>query len=446
MTEAVFVAFGIVALAAFYFVVPAYAVAFACIAGWLLLPVGNFPVGSSEAVFPYWITGTAVPSSMLLTKMWWPPVVAFAGALLTDRRTLTRFRARWGDIPICLWCSWPLVQWAVIESPDPKPWISTLYLAATWGAPWFLGRIYFSGIEGSKRLMMCLVAGLTLIAPIALVEGIMGPRVYGWLYIPHPFRLDGAERYLGFRPLAFFEHGNQYGIWVAATALAAILLAVSLPTTKSRIWSIPVAILAILIAVASQSIGAIVLLFFGLTLSLTIPREALRWSLFSVFLLICVSGAIYLSGSLPFRVLAESTEVGRRIVDVFREIGRGSFVWRIARDQAALDFVKQHLLFGSGQWDWWRSSGERPWGLPLLIIGQYGLVGFACLSGSFLASCAISASNFNRFTVPLLSIVALALFDAMLNSFFFYPAILAGGALATANKIVEKRSHGRTFE
>ena len=84
MIEVVFVAFGFVALIVFCLVPTAYAVAITCLAGWLLLPVGNYPAGSAEAVFPYWITGAAVPSDMLLTKMWWSSVVALVGALLTD--------------------------------------------------------------------------------------------------------------------------------------------------------------------------------------------------------------------------------------------------------------------------------------------------------------------------------------------------------------------------
>src|SRR6266403_1515350 len=103
MIEIVFVAFSIMALILFWFVPSAYAVATTCFVGWLLLPVGNFPAGSAEAVFPYWITGAAVPSDMLLTKMWWPPVVALAGALLTDRKTLAQFRLGWVDVPMSFW-------------------------------------------------------------------------------------------------------------------------------------------------------------------------------------------------------------------------------------------------------------------------------------------------------------------------------------------------------
>src|SRR5437868_643530 len=135
MIELVFVAFAILAIIPFCLALPTYAVAATCLAGWLLLPVGNFPAGSAAAVFPYWIIGAAVPSDMLLTKMWWPPVVALGGALWTDYKTLIRFRPGWVDVPICLWCLWPLAQWAAVENQDPKPWIASLYLVAAWGTP-----------------------------------------------------------------------------------------------------------------------------------------------------------------------------------------------------------------------------------------------------------------------------------------------------------------------
>ena len=61
MTETIFAAYGILALLLFRFVAPSRAVAATCFAGWLILPVGNFPAGSTGAVFPYWITGVAVP-------------------------------------------------------------------------------------------------------------------------------------------------------------------------------------------------------------------------------------------------------------------------------------------------------------------------------------------------------------------------------------------------
>ena len=277
MIEAIFAVFAVAALLLFRFVTPACAVAVTCFAGWLLLPVGHFPEGSANVVFPYWITGAAVPSDMLLTKMWWPPVIALAGALLTDRKTLARWRPGWIDVPMFLWCVWPLGQWSFVANPEPQPWLASLYLTAAWGVPWLLGRVYFCGYDGGRRLLTAIVAGLAVIAPIALIESILGPKVYGWFYELHPFRFDGEQRYVGFRPLAFFENGNQYGIWVAATALAAIWLWQTAPDPRLRGRLAAIAVLGLAIALMSQSVGAILILGAGLALLWAMSRPLTRW-------------------------------------------------------------------------------------------------------------------------------------------------------------------------
>jgi hypothetical protein len=440
MIEAVFAAFAFAALLVFGFVPPALAVAITCFAGWLLLPVGNFPAGSADVLNPYWITGTAVPSDMLVTKMWWPPVVALAGALWKDHETLVRWRPGWIDLPMALWCLWPLGQWSVVDTdPDPQAWIASLYLAAAWGAPWFLGRIYFSGDDGGKRLITAIVAGLVVIAPIALVESIFGPTVYGWFYDLHPFRFDGVQRYIGFRPLVFFEDGNQYGIWVAVTALAAIWLWQSTPPSRLRTRLAAIAVLGLIIALMSQSVGAIVLLCAGLALSWTMGNPLIRRVLLWSLLLMALGGAIYLSGALPLRAIAENTAIGRQVVDIIRSSGRGSFNWRIARDQAALPLIGEHPVLGVAQWNWWRRNGERPWGLALLILGQFGLIGLVLAFSSLLTPAIRAFVNHRHVGTWRLTPAA-----PMLNSFFFYPAILAAGALASDNAEELRDAHSQS--
>jgi hypothetical protein len=437
MIEAIFAVYATAALLLFRFAAPSQAVAITCFAGWLLLPVGNFPGGSTGTLFPYWITGTAVPSDMLLTKMWLPPVVALAGALWADRHTLVRWRPRWVDVPMVLWCLWPIGQWPFVENPDPQPWIASLYLGAAWGTPWLLGRAYFWSDDGARLLMASMVAGMVVIAPVALIEGVFGPRVYGWFYDLHPFRFDGAQRYVGFRPLGFFEHGNQYGIWVAATALAAIWLWQTPSNSRNRGRLAAIAMLALAIVFMSQSVGAILLLCVGPALSLTIGRSPTRWVLPLCVLLIASGGAIYLSGRVPLRALAENTTIGRQMVEIIRSSGRGSFTWRIARDQTALPLVAAHPIVGTARWDWWRKNNERPWGLALLILGQFGLIGLLLSFGSLLMP-ALRALAIERHSgawtidpmAPLAVIVLMGSADALLNSFFLYPAILVAGALA----------------
>jgi hypothetical protein len=441
MIEAIFGVFGIAALLLFRFLAPASAVAVTCFTGWLLLPVGNFPAGSAEAVFPYWITGAAVPSDMLLTKMWWPPVVALAGALWMDRETLARWRPGWMDVPMALWCLWPIGQWPFVDNPAPQPWVASLYLAAAWGAAWVLGRIYFCGHEGGRRLIEAMVAGLVVITPIALIEGILGPRFYGWLYELHPFRSDGQQRYVGFRPLGFSEHGNQYGIWVAATALAAIWLWQNTPKSRLRSCLAAVAALALMIALISQSVGAILLLCAGIAVMWTIGRQVTRRLLLMFLMLMTLGGMVYLSGLVPLQAIAQKTVIGQKIVGVVRSSGRESFTWRLARDQRALTLIGAHPIVGAARWDWWRQNGERPWDLALLIVGQFGVIGLVLAFGSLLTPVLCAFALQRTFyawrldpTAPLIVIVLIAIVDALLNSFFFYPAIVAAGGLCARSE------------
>jgi hypothetical protein len=445
MIETIFAVFGIVALLLFRFVAPSQAVSITCFAGWLILPVGNYPGGSIDAVFPYWITGAAVPSDMLLTKMWWPPIVALAGALLADRSALVRCRPGWADVPMVLWCLWPIGQWPFVENPEPQPLFASLYLAAAWGAPWLLGRVYFWGSDGARQLISSMVAGMAVIVPIALIEGTYGPKVYEWFYEAHPFRSDGAQRYLGFRPLGFFEHGNQYGIWVAATALAAIWLWQTPSNSPMRGRLAALAALCFAVALMSQSLGAFLLLFLGLAFSLTIGRSPMRWVLPLILLLTLSGGAVYLSGKLPLRGFAENTSIGRQMVEIIRSSGRGSLTWRIARDQKALPLIIAHPIVGTAHWDWWRNNNERPWSLALLILGQFGLIGFVLAFGSLLMpalrALAIKRQSWNIYpATPLAVIILMASADALFNSFFFYPAILAAGALVSRQRDSQGRN------
>jgi O-antigen ligase len=244
---------------------------------------------------------------------------------------------------------------------------------------------------------------------------------------------------MGFRPLAFFENGNQYGLWVAATAFAAIWLWQSEPQPRLRMHYAAVAVLALVIAMMSQSIGAILLLLAGLILFWAIGRRFTRWALPLIFFLMASGVAIYLSGALPLRAIAQNTVVGRQVVDMVRSTGRGSFTWRIARDQGALRLIDAHPVIGTPRWDWWRENGERPWGLAFLVVGQFGLIGlllaFSCLLIPTLRNVSskwLADSGQLDPGAPLAIIVLMSVADALINSFIFYPSILAAAALAVS--------------
>lgn len=410
--------------------------------GWLFLPVGHYPEGSAQANFAYWIVGAALPSDMLLTKAWVAPVTAMLGALCFDRRTLLRWRPGAGDAVMTLWCFWPLCQSLFVASPMPSAWLSSAYLWGTWGTTWLLGRVYFSDARAQRMLIQGLMWSVVACLPIAAFEGITGHSIYGEVFDLHPFRFDGAERYLGFRPLGFFENGNQFGLWVSLCALAAVWWLVSAVAGRENErpglvikW---MAAVCVLVAVAAQSIGAVFLVALGgglLSIGRVVKPRVLVVILSTVLV---VTSFVYVSGAIPIAQIGKGTAFGQSVVNAFRSVGRGSFTWRISQDQKLLSEIKAHPVVGSAKWDWWRAKNTRPWGLAMLLLGQFGLVGVTLCFGSVLwpalreAWEAPRASGWQMSAMPLLLalIVGLTMLDALMNSFIFFPAVLIAGALA----------------
>lgn len=418
------------------------AIALIFFGGWLLLPVGNYPPIVSDDVFPYWITGLAVPSDMLVTKAWVVPASAFFMAILFDASAVRAWRPSVIDLPMMLWCVWPLISGSLATAPNPNPFIAAVYITGCWGLPWLLGRIWFSDPDGWLTLMKAVsLAGLACL-PIALAEGFGPPEIYDLLYSPHPFRFDGFERYVGYRPMGFFENGNQYGIWVSLSALASVWLALALRRQPDGKLFLLAAIITSLIAVASQSFGAILLLLAGLFLLILWGRSFVMPVLVGSFTLIVLAGAVHVSGVVPLETIARDTEFGRMTLSFFRDMGRGSFLWRLSQDFKSLDLIHSAPLLGSAIWDWWRPYNTRPWGLSILIMGQYGIIGSVLAFGSLFTVVCIGLNRVRKagawvltsISVPMALIILLTLGDAIFNSFLYFPAILIAGALAAHSK------------
>lgn len=436
-----FLAFVLVAWLPFRLCRPALAVAIVFFGGWLLLPVGHYAAGSAEALFPFWITGLVVPSDMLLTKAWVAPAAALLGAAIFDTPTLRRFRPSWGDLPIAAWCVWPLVQSLVVGNVARPPGaLASVYLLGAWGLPWLLGRLYFAGRDGQRLLAYAMAGSALACLPISLVEGVLGPTLYGWVYETHPFRADGAERYVGFRPLGFFEDGNQFGIWIALSALAATWLAAALGADRFQTRRRIGAGIVVAMALAAQSLGALLMLSIGAAFLSACRFIRPRGTAIALLACLGIGGAVYVSGVVPVMRIGKDTDLGRRVVDAFRSAGRGSFTWRISQDQRLLSEAHQNPVLGTATWDWWRPKGTRPWGLSMLLFGQFGLTGLVLALGSLLwpalrvAWQAPRVSGWRPEALPLMlaTVIVMATLDGLLNSFFFFPAIVAAGALSAA--------------
>ncbi|MEO9467969.1 hypothetical protein [Parasphingorhabdus sp.] len=428
---------------------PAMAVAIAYLAGIIFLPVSTMTVPDTNHVSadsPYWIMPVALPSVGFLTKASVASLTALCVALFRSAKTFADFRPHWVDIPIFALCLWPMLQLASTDaSPDAVQ--ASLYLFVIWGTPWLLARLFFNDRDGQLSFIDAFVGLTLLLAPIALFESWSDARIYQWLYGPHPFADVGIDRYIGHRPLAMFEDGNQYGLWMCCAALMAIWRAKHASVDTHRTARKIVAAILLTLAVASQSVGALVLLAFGAAILLSGP--ALMWlrkAFVPMALLFALAMSVYLSGVIPLRTIAKETAVGHAIWSGLRASGRGSLSWRIGQDQKALPIIQENLIAGSGQWDWWQPLGGRPWGFILLMVGQFGLIGICLAFSSMLYAMwtrvqpvGQSDHRNRRFSagdpgLVFAVMMILVMLDALLNAFVILPLLLIAGGLVLPSK------------
>lgn len=428
-----------IAIGLFRTVRPNVAIWLVLIGGWLVLPPANYAAAGDPAVLPYWIIGSALPSDIWFSKAWAAPAIATICSFLYDRARWAALRLKLADTPLLLFCIWPSVQALLVEAADPGGLASTAYLGGVWGLPWLIAKLYLHTADDAKRLAGTLALLSLSLLPVAIAEGTTEWRLHTALLGSHPFAYDGSVRYVGHRPQALFEHGNQYGIWCAGAALAAYWrLGAATGGRPGVIWSGSTLIL-LAMTLASQSAGALILLVAGYAM-LTLRGAFGMMRRLAPFLAaaMLMLGALHVSGTVPLRDLAEKTPAGTMARDMFRAAGRQSLPWRVGQDLKTLPIVQRRLLTGHARWDWFREAGTRPWGLPLLLLGQFGLVGLiavvAALGGSFYAQLrrAVQVGD----ATARLYVVLLLLFgvDALLNSFLFYPALLLTGAQATLHR------------
>ena len=351
MIEAIFTTFGIAAMLLFRFVAPPRAVAVTCFAGWLLLPIGNFPAGSAETVFPLLDHGCGGAVRHAAHQNVVPSHTRVGGRAMEGLGNRDALAARMdrhsGAVVV------PVADWAmVLRCESRTKTVDRVALSQRRMGRALAPRPHlFFGRRRRQAADYGYCDGVGRDRADSIGRERFWPRLYGWFYELHPFRFDGQQRYVGFRPLGLFEHGNQYGIWVAITSLAAIWLWQAAPNSRSRGRLAAIAVLGLAIALMSQSVGAILLLCAGLVLLSTIGRPLTRWVLPLILLLMASGGAIYLSGVVPLRAIAENTVIGRHMVDIIRSSGRSSFTWRIAQYQRALTLIHAHPIFGTARWD-----------------------------------------------------------------------------------------------
>ena len=112
------------------------AVLYAYLAAWLFLPPRMV----------YFLPGLPDYTKMSATTMG----VLLATAIF-DMDRLVRFRPRWFDLPMVLWCIAPMFS-SITNGLGAYDGASESFaLVISWGAPYLVGRLYFNSFEGVRE-------------------------------------------------------------------------------------------------------------------------------------------------------------------------------------------------------------------------------------------------------------------------------------------------------
>ena len=233
----------------FLFLKPRHAVLVAYIGGWMFLPCLGIKM-------------RGIPD---LTKLTVTSFGVLLGAMVFDLKMLLKFRPKWYDLPMLLWCIFP--YWTSVKNGlgEWDGYSSVVLQASTWGIPYFIGRCYFNTWEGVRELGIAILIGGLVYIPFCLFEVKMSPVLHKWVYGKCAHTVSQEKRWGGYRPQAFMQSGLAVGMWMTAASLVGVWLWVT--GSVKKLWGFPLGgLLCVLLptTVLCKSTGALLFLFAGL--------------------------------------------------------------------------------------------------------------------------------------------------------------------------------------
>lgn len=399
------------------------AVTAAFIVGWLFLPVAGYQL----------------PGLLDYTKTTATSIGILLGAGVFDTGRLLRFRVRWIDAPMIAWCACPLAS-SLANGLGAYDGMATSFAAlAMWGVPYFIGRLYFSELEGLRELAIGIMIGGLAYVPLCLLEIRLSPQLHAWLYGYHQAPFAHHLRFGGYRPKVFLESGLALGMWMTAASVIGVSLWKS--NGLRRIGSIPVSALTLVLittAALCKAMGALVLLLVGV--ASLFATDIVRRSVV-ITSLVLVPPAYIVARTLyhwwPYSVLEAASAISPDRAD--------SLQFRLVHEGQLAAHAMERPIFGWGGWgrhrviDEWGVDQSITDGLWVIVLGKNGMFGLAALGaallvppfmlGRWLAKVQPSVQA----TAPALSlaiIVILFVFDSLVNANQNPVFLLAVGGLA----------------
>ena len=187
-----------------------------------------------------------------------------------------------------------------------------------------------------------------------------------------------------------------------------------------------------------QSIGSVLALGVTLLLILFWKQIPLRFTLTAllcgVLCFACCNSCTWCAGENWVRTTLQHEPL-RIAIPGWSPISR----LEVARDEIQASIVMRKPFFGSGEWNWWRSGGIRPWDLWMLVAGMYGIVGVLSVALLLLMPVILavwspfSRQKFDDFSIVIVLIgpLIITLLDSLMNAAIILPYLLIAGALSS---------------
>lgn len=333
------------------------AVLISFIGAWLFLPVAQFPFPG----LPDYTKESAASFGVMV------------GTLLFARSRLLRLRIHWIDIPVIVFCLWPVTSSYTTGKGSWDAISAVIGQFIVWGMPYLFGRVYFNDLRSIRLLTNAMIVGGLIYVPLCLIEIRLSPQLHMWIYGYYQHSFEQTIRFGGFRPTVFMQHGLAVAMWMISTTL----MALSVQSTRairqicglSLHYIVPTMIMTCILC---KSTGALVLLFVGVATCLLANLLQNTWPL------------IGLSACVPFWMVGRTFNWfnGQVISDLFANISSdraGSFTARLIQEDEFLVSVFQHPICGGSRWV--PNGADQLW---LLCFWSFGAIGLAALTTVFL--------------------------------------------------------------
>jgi hypothetical protein len=344
------------------------AVIWSMVIAWLFLPIADLKV-------------PGIPDYSKMSATCYGVVL---GILFFDLETIFKFKWRWVDLPVLLWCICPGIS-SLDNGLGPYDAASVvMYQTITWGIPYLIGRMYFPDAESLKELSLAIVIGGLIYVPLCLFEIRMSPTLHLWVYGYHQKNFAQEIRYGGFRPTVFMNHGLMVGMWMCMTTLIAGWLWWNgrLP----KMWGVPAIVQVLLLAgtsVLCKSTGAIVLLAAGTAALLATAYLRTRIALVCLIIAAPLYIVLRCTGEWDGKSLVAASSVQG-------EDRSQSLDFRLRNENMLMEKALRQPLFGWGGWGRSRVYDENGKdisitdGLWIIALGNCGIFGLTVLTAFLL--------------------------------------------------------------